>query len=314
MYLNNRRSFLKKITALLGALSIGKIPLKSFPARISMPWSYAMCNESMQGRDWHEQCKVISDAGYKSVEIAPFTLVENSVEEISQSERQQLVETMQKYELHCVGLHWLLTPPPEDLHFTTPDEKIRNRTIDYLDALIDFCADLGGEVMIFGSPGQRSTTQGASVEEAKTNLADGLSKVADHAEERNIKILLEPLDRSQSDVVNTIAEAVEIIEKVDHPAVQTMFDFHNTPDETEPFHVLLEKYFDHIYHIHIQEMDGSYLGTGNAVNDYVKALQTLKDLEYDKYISLEVFDFSPGGETIASESMVTLKEIEEKLN
>jgi sugar phosphate isomerase/epimerase len=61
------------------------------------------------------------------------------------------------------------------------------------------------------------------------------------------------------------------------------------------------------------EMDGTYLGTGNAVNDYVKAFQTLKDLGYQHWVSLEVFDFSPGGEKIANESMGILKQIESKL-
>jgi sugar phosphate isomerase/epimerase len=60
-------------------------------------------------------------------------------------------------------------------------------------------------------------------------------------------------------------------------------------------------------------MDGKHLGTGTAVDDFVKAFQTLKDLGYDKWISLEVFDFSPGGKRIAEESMRTLKQLEAKL-
>jgi sugar phosphate isomerase/epimerase len=60
-------------------------------------------------------------------------------------------------------------------------------------------------------------------------------------------------------------------------------------------------------------MGGKHLGTGTAVNDYVKAFQTLKDLRYNKWVSLEVFDFKPGGRRIAEESMQTLKQIESKL-
>jgi len=106
---------------------------------------------------------------------------------------------------------------------------------------------------------------------------------------------------------------LELAEQVNHPAVQIMFDFNNTVDETEPFDVLLRKYYKHIHHVHVQEMGGKHLGTGTAVNDYVEAFQTLKDLKYDKWISLEVFDFSPGGRRIAEESMRTLKQIESKL-
>lgn len=166
--------------------------------------------------------------------------------------------------------------------------------------------------MIFGSPKQRSTV-GISLEEAKKYFAEGLAGVADHAQQRNVKILIEPLGRSVTDVVNTLAEALELTKQVNHPAIQIMFDFHNTDDETETFDVLLKKYFKYIHHIHVQEMDGKHLGTGTAVNDYVKAFQTLKDLKYDKWISLEIFDFSPGGRKIAEESMSVLKQIESKL-
>jgi sugar phosphate isomerase/epimerase len=61
-------------------------------------------------------------------------------------------------------------------------------------------------------------------------------------------------------------------------------------------------------------MDGKYLGSGNAGNDFVPAFQTLKDLRYEKWVSLEVFDFSPGPKMIAYESMKTLMQIEAKLD
>ena len=166
--------------------------------------------------------------------------------------------------------------------------------------------------MIFGSPKQRNT-KGITVDEAKKRFADGLRSVGNHAQRRNIKILIEPLGKRTTDVVNTMAEVSELVERVDHPAVQGMFDFNNTPNETEPFDALIRKHLKRICHVHVQEQGGKHLGTGTAVNDYVKAFQTLKDLKYDKWVSLEVFDFEPGGKTIAEESMRVLKQIEGKL-
>jgi sugar phosphate isomerase/epimerase len=106
---------------------------------------------------------------------------------------------------------------------------------------------------------------------------------------------------------------MEIVKQINHPAIKTMFDFHNTVDETEPFDVLVTKYFDYIYHVHVQEMDGKHLGSGTANQDFVKTFQVLKDLEFDKWVSLEVFDFTPGGRKIASESIEILKQIEASL-
>ncbi len=275
-------------------------------------FKYAMCNESIAELSWEEQCRIVKNAGYKGIEVAAFTFVKESVEEISPEKRKQIVSVMKNTGLDCAGIHWLLAPPPQGLHFTTPDIEVRQKTIDYLDKLIDFCADLGGPCMIFGSPNQRNT-MGIPIEEAKKYFADGLTGVADHAQKRDVKILIEHLPKYATDVINTLEEALGLAKQINHPAIQIVFDFHNAVDETEPFDVLLQKYYENIEHIHIQEMDGKHLGTGTAVNNYVKAFQTLKDSKYDKWISLEVFDFSPGGKKIAEESMSVLKQIEAKL-
>jgi sugar phosphate isomerase/epimerase len=251
----------------------------------------------------------MSDAGYTGVEVAAFTLVEESVNEMSPQQRTDLVRVMDDHGLACVGLHWLLAPPPAGLHFTTPDPTVRASTVQYLADLVDFCADLGGTVMIFGSPNQRNT-MGITVDEAKKHFADGLASVADHAQERNVKILVETLDSSQTDVVNTLAESLEIVHAVDHPAIGTMFDYHNTLDETEALDVLVRRYFDYIDHIQIQEMDGRHLGTGDAATAFVESFRVLRELNYDKWISLEIFDFTPGGEVIAEESMAVLRQLE----
>ena len=312
-----RRDFLAATGAVLGASLPGcsRVEQCGKEASKAAKWhgfKYAMCNESMAGKSWRQQCRIVADAGYKGIEIAAFTLVKEGVQEKTPAQRREMVAVMKDAGIECAGLHWLLAPPPKGLHFTTADRSVREKTIGYLDELIDFCGDLGGTVMIFGSPKQRNAV-GASVEQAGEYFAEGLATVADHASQRGVKILVEPLDMSQTDVVNTMADAMEIVKQVGHPAIELMFDFHNTPDETEPFDLLIRKYHEHIFHVHVQEMDGKYLGTGSAVDDYVKAFQALKDLKYDKWVSLEVFDFSPGGKTIAHESIKTLRQIESKL-
>ena len=312
----SRRDFIKTSGIILGSATLSGLMLSCHNNEaVDEEWAgfkYAMCNESMAEFSWAEQCRIISDAGYEGIEIAAFTLVKEGVQEISPPQRKEMVSVMKDTGLECVGLHWLLAPPPEGLHFTTPDTAVRRKTVAYLDTLIDFCGDLGGSYMIFGSPKQRDT-RGISIEQAKKYFAEGLAAVADHAQQRGIEILVEPLGKRTTDVINTLAEASELIKRINHPAIQMIFDYNNTVDETEPFDVLLRKYYKNIHHVHIQEMGGKHLGTGNAVNDYVKAFQTLKDMRYNRWISLEVFDFTPGGRTIATESMRTLKQIEGKL-
>lgn len=278
----------------------------------SSGFDLAMCNESMKDLAWTQQCEIVGTVGYTGIEIAPFTLVKEGVSEITADRRKDMLKTMQDNGLSCAGLHWLLAPPPAGLHFTTPDDAVRAKTVAYLNELIDFCGDLGGKAMIFGSPKQRNTV-GITIGEAKKYLSEGLAAVADHAKERDVIICIEPLDTTQTDVVNRTAEAMAIIEQINHPNIQTMFDFHNTLNETEPFEDIIAGNFKYIHHVHVMEMDGTYLGTGDAETKYVKAFQTLKDLGYSKWVSLEVFDFAPGGKKIAEESIKVLKNIHNKL-
>ena len=313
----DRRQFIKTTgsglcAAALGGLTLGCCEKNKEVSSDRPGFKYAMCNECMAQLTWREQCQIVSNAGYKGIEVAAFTLVKEGVHEINAAGRRDMVRVMKDAGIECVGLHWLLTPPPKGLHFTTPDAAVRQKTIAYFHELIDFCADLGGPYMIFGSPKQRST-MGISVAEAKKYFAEGLAEVADHAQQRGVKILVEPLAKGATDVVNTLVEALDLAKQVGHPAIAIIFDFHNTGDETEPFDVLLKKYLQYIHHVHVQEIDGKHLGTGTGARDYVNAFQTLKDLKYGKWISLEVFDFSPGGKKIAEESMRALKQIEAKL-
>jgi D-psicose/D-tagatose/L-ribulose 3-epimerase len=316
----NRRDFIKASGTIVSVSALGGLTLgcgQQEQKAQQKEWAgfkYAMCNESMMDLPWAEQCNIIGDAGFTGVEIASFTLVkEKGVSELDAAKRKEMVQDMKNAGIECVGLHWLLAPPPKGLHFTTPDAAVRKNTVAYLDELIDFCGDLGGTAMIFGSPKQRNTVGGATVDDAKKYFAEGLAAVADHAKARNVKVLVEHLGSDQTDVVNTLKESMDIVKAVNHPNIDLMFDFHNTPDETEEFITLVKRHYNNIQHVHVQEMDGQYLGAGSSSGSYVESFQYLKDMNYDKWVSLEVFDFNPGGKKIAEESMKSLKAIEAKL-
>jgi D-psicose/D-tagatose/L-ribulose 3-epimerase len=176
--------------------------------------------------------------------------------------------------------------------------------------VIDLCADLGKGIMVFGSPKQRGT-QGNTLAQAIENLKNGLASVAPHAGERGCTILIEALPGKDTNVVNTLEQAVKMVKEINHPAIQTMFDFHNTVDEKEPSEALVKRYFPHIRHIHVNEMDGRYPGTGSL--NFLPVFQTLVDLKYSRWVSLEVFDFKPGPVQIVRDSMTFYQDVEKRL-
>jgi sugar phosphate isomerase/epimerase len=273
--------------------------------KIPMPrqLKHAMCNEAFESTPFVEQCRTLKSAGYEGIEIAPFTLASDPVD-ITTEQRSAYRRIIADEGLQFVGLHWLMVSP-KGLHVTTPDQALRDRSWGHIRNLIDLCADLGDNgVMVFGSPQQRSTTGGLTREQATRNYIEGLALVAPHAEERGVTVLVEALPRAQSDVVQSLAEAVTIVQEINSPAIRTMFDTHNAVDETEPHPVLVERYFDFIRHVHVNEMDGRHPGTGDY--DFEPLLETLLRLNYPYWVSLEAFDFKPGGVRIAQESIAHL--------
>ncbi len=242
--------------------------------------------------------------GYEAIEIAPFTLAEDPAA-LPPAKRREYRDIIAAEGLAFAGLHWLMVSP-KGLHVTAPDAGLRHRSWLHIRNLIDLCADLGptgegGGVMVFGSPAQRGTTGGSTRARAMERFEQGLSSVADHAVERNVRILVEALPNAQCDVLNTLEEAVTIVRRIGSRGIRTMFDTHNAVDEVEPHQVLVERYLDLISHIHVNEVDGKHCGAGSY--DFLPLLRTLKGLNYQGWISLEAFDFSPGPERIASESI-----------
>jgi sugar phosphate isomerase/epimerase len=274
------------------------------------PFRHSICNEIYQGWDFAAACRHMKETGYEGIEIAPFTLSEDPCN-ISPADRRNYSDIIRNEGLQFVGLHWLMVAP-KGLHVTTPDDDLRTRSWDHIRGLVDLCADLGPNgVMIFGSPLQRCTTGGSTRAEATQRYVDGLASVAPHAEQRGVRILVEALPANQTDVVGSLDEAASIVRQVGSPAILTMFDSHNAVDETEPHAVLVERHFDLIRHVHVNETDGGHCGTGDY--DFAPVFATLKRLNYQGWISLEAFDFSPGPERIASESLRYLNSIIEKL-
>jgi D-psicose/D-tagatose/L-ribulose 3-epimerase len=277
---------------------------------MSYTFRHAICNEVFQGWPFAEACQSIRKAGYEGIEIAPFTLAEDPAT-IPAEKRREYRQIIRDEGLTFVGLHWLMVAP-KGLHVTTPDRALREKSWQHIHNLVDLCDDLGPNgLMVFGSPFQRATTGGATREEATERFAEGFANVAEHAVQRGVTVLVEALPKSQCDVVNTLDEAAAIVRQINSPGVQTMFDTHNAEDETEPHPLVIDRYFSLIRHIHVNERDGRHCGTGDY--DFGAVFTTLRQRNYQGWISLEAFDFTPGAETIANDSLRYLESIIQRM-
>jgi sugar phosphate isomerase/epimerase len=265
----------------------------------------AICNEVWGKRPVEEVFATAAGLGYNGVEIAPFTLAD-SAEEIASERRRQIVEAAAKASVEIVGLHWLFVSPP-GLHMTTPDEGTRQRTVNYLRTLIDLCADLGGKVMVFGSPKQRNIEPPNTLAAARTNMIQGLRDVAPLCQQRGVTLCLEALSHKETNLITTVAQAAEVVDQVGTPGIDIMLDVKAMASMPDGIVNTIKKFGRRAKHFHANDPSRHAPGMGNAPVDFYPILEALTKSGYTGWISVEPFIYEPDPDTVAKTAIETLK-------
>ncbi len=269
---------------------------------------FAICQEMFVDWDWNRQCEFIAKTGYTGIELAPFTLA-SRIGEVSSETRQEMRKTSEDHGLEIMGLHWLLAKT-EGFHLTTSDPAVREATANYLIELGNACADFGGTLMVFGSPFQRDIEEGMPAEQAYENATEIFKKALPAFRDRGVEICMEPLTEKETNFINSCAEADKLIKMVGEPNLTLHQDVKaivGAEAETESVPELIHKYAGQVGHFHVN--DTNLLGPGMGEIDYKPILKALTEVNYSKWISVEVFDYSPGAERIAKESLSYMKDI-----
>ncbi|UCE47925.1 MAG: sugar phosphate isomerase/epimerase [Phycisphaerales bacterium] len=265
---------------------------------------FSLCNEMFEDVSMPEICSTARRLGYHGIEIAPFTLAP-SADEITAEQRKQVRRAIEDHGLETVGLHWLFAGP-DGLHMTTTDDKIWGRTRDYLSCLLDLCSDLGGKILVLGSPKQRSLVKGQTQDGARQRAVDLLGSVMDQAGRLGLTICLEPLSPVETDFINTVAQGMELVRQVNHPSLKIHLDVKAMCAEPTPVPDIIRSVrAEDIGHFHVN--DANLCGPGMGDVDYGPVAEAIKDVAYDKWLSVEVFKYDPDPETIARKSIEYLR-------
>jgi D-psicose/D-tagatose/L-ribulose 3-epimerase len=273
----------------------------------------ALCNEVLAGMPLERQCEYAAALGYDGLEIAPFTL-SASPEKISTAEAAKIRRTVEASGLVVTGLHWLLVKP-EGLSLTDPDAALRARTLDVMTHLIGLCAELGGAVLVHGSPKQRQITPGETHAIALARLQDALAQAALTAARSGVTYCIEPLSQRETSLVNTIAEAAELVRSIDHPNFKTMIDCSAAGQtEAESIPDLIDRWLPTGLIAHLQVNDPNRRGPGQGEMKFAPILAALKRHNYSGTIAVEPFDYSPDGPGVAAFSVGYLHGLREALS
>lgn len=273
---------------------------------------FAICNEVFSDRPLADGFRLARSIGYEGVEIAPFTLSENlganaelrDVRTLSSAARKATRDAANDADLEVVGLHWLLAKT-DGFYLTSPDAAVRQRTADYFVALGELCADLGGRILVLGSPGQRNLLPGVDDASAEGYAAEVIGAAAPTFERLGVTLALEPLGPAEGDFLNTAASAVALARRVDSPAVRLHLDVKAMASEASSISDIIREHAPHTAHFHAN--DPNLLGPGMGDVDFAPILAALAETRYDGWVSVEVFEYEPTRETIARTSLENLR-------
>jgi len=272
----------------------------------------ALCNEVLAGVPLERQCEIAAALGYDGLEIAPFTLG-NAPEKLVAGEIARVRRTVESFGLVVTGLHWLLVTPP-GLSVTDPDPRVRARTLEVVGALVRLCAELGGSVLVHGSPKQRQIAPGESHATALARLRDFLAEAARVAAEHGVVYCIEPLGRRETALVNTVAEAAELVRAIDLPSLRTMIDCSAAgASETQSVPELVDAWLPTGLVAHVQVNDPNRRAPGQGDMRFAPIFAALERNGYDRTVAVEPFDYVPDGAGAAAFAAGYLRGIRESL-
>ena len=266
---------------------------------------FAICNETYRDISLEAACEHAASCGYDGLEIAPFTLKDDP-SRLTETEAKTAAGIVTSAGLEVVGLHWLLVEP-KGMHLTTLDPQIRLRTTEFGQHLARICAAMGGKVMVWGSPRQRDVEDNNTYDLAFKHAVDVLRAICEVAGPLGITIAMEPLGRQETNFLTTAEETIKLIDAVDHPSCRLHLDVKAMSAEALPIPQIIANSAPHIAHFHAN--DPNLQGPGMGDTDFVPIAAALAEANYNDYISVEVFDYDPGAEVIAEQSIAYLKKV-----
>jgi len=265
---------------------------------------FGICNELFVDWELPAVCETAKRLGYEGLELAPFTLAPR-ITDLSPDRMREIRQTIEDAGLETIGLHWLLAKT-EGLHLTSPDAAIRRRTADYLKALTEATRELGGSLMVFGSPQQRNRTPEVTMDQAMDHAAEVFGAILDRLDSYEVDLCVEPLAAAETNFLSRIAEAEALIRRLDHPRVKLHLDTKAmSADPGGSIEDLIRAHGASAGHFHAN--DPNLRGPGMGDLDFGPIMKALEASGYDGWVSVEVFDYEPGAEATASQSIETLK-------
>ena len=273
---------------------------------------FALCNEVLAPLPFAEQCRIAAALGYMGLEVAPYTVSDDPAT-MTDTQARELARVAADHGLAITGLHWLLVKPA-GLSITTADATVHAQTAAFMRRLTELCAAMGGKYLVHGSPKQRLIAPGQSKADALSRAAEAFARAGDAARAHGVSYCIEPLSADQTPLINTVAEAAEMVRAIANPHLRTMIDTSSAGlAETEPVADLIRRWMPTGLIAHVQVNDPNRRGPGQGGMKFAPVLRALLDTGYAGVVAAEPFDHVPDGMGSAAHAIGYLRGLMETL-
>ncbi|HTE26038.1 sugar phosphate isomerase/epimerase family protein [Flavitalea sp.] len=223
---------------------------------------------------------------FSKISTLGFDVVEIAVEDPDLIDIEAVKKGLEKYNLKAVICGAF--GPTRDL--THEDPAVHQNCFKYIARCLDFCVAVGND--FFSGPMYSAVGKARLLPPEKRKLewdlaARNLHTVCEMAAERGLKIALEPLNRFESDLVNTAEDVVRLIEAIDHPAAGVMLDGFHMNIEERDIEAAIIKAGDKLLHVQVSENYRGTPGTGQTRWDAYR--RGLEAINYKGVVSIESF-------------------------
>lgn len=176
----------------------------------------------------------------------------------------------------------------KDTNAISPDPAVRAKALDWLKTVIEINHTLGSETVVgpYHSAIGEFSGSGPTADEKKRS-ADVLRAAAEFAKQAGLMMAVEYLNRFETYLLTTAAQAVELVKLVDHPNLRTMYDTFHAHIEEKSQASAVRTLAPVLAHVHISENDRGTPGTGQV--DWDEAFGTLAEVGYDGWLTIEAF-------------------------
>src|SRR6201994_3129808 len=263
--MNSRKQFVAVLAAFLGCLALVALAQPQSKVRIGY------CGPL-------KDIDAVKTAGFDYMEVRT-----SEIAALSDADYEKAAAKFKEAGLPVLAANLFI---PANIKVTGPNID-KDRQMEYVRLALDRVSRLGVRLVVFGSGGARQVPEGFSKQEAFEQLVDFGKRIAPEARSRNITIAIEPLRQQESNIINNTADELAWVNAVNDPNIQLMIDFyHFSVEKQDPSEILRVQ--NHLRHLHMANPNGRVMPLKWDEYNYGPFFAVLRQIHYDKLISLEV--------------------------